>query len=70
MCLFFPSPPGAVTSVVKWSLWSYMLGQVRDLIFNLGVFYSSPPQTPQIKDGGELQECIAGVEMQISKSYS
>lgn len=47
-----------------------MLGQVRDLIFNLGVFYSSPPQTPQIKDGGELQECIAGVEMQISKSYS
>lgn len=47
-----------------------MLGQVRDLIFNLGVFYSSPSQTPQIKDGGELQECIAGVEMQISKSYS
>lgn len=57
----FFSPPHRVGGVM-WSLWSYMLGQVRDLIFNLGMFYSSPPQTPQIKNGGELQKCIAGVE--------
>lgn len=34
------------------------------------MFYSSPPQSPQIRNGGELQECIAGVEEEINKSYS